>query len=100
MKAPTLPAPTDYDPGPADGTPFVLHDGPPYANGRLHMGHAMNRLLKDMVLRDRRRRGHHAPFLPNWDCHGLPLESRFSGKRDRFETQGAYLDVLGREARK
>ena len=100
MKAPNLPAPTDYDPGDPHAPSFVLHDGPPYANGRLHMGHALNKLMKDMVLRDRRRRGFHAPFLPNWDCHGLPLESRFSGKRDRFETQRAYLDVLGREARK
>lgn len=100
MKAPNLPAPTDHDPGDPHAPCFVLHDGPPYANGRLHMGHALNKLLKDMVLRDRRRRGLHAPFLPNWDCHGLPLESRFSGKRDRFETQRAYLDVLGREARR
>jgi len=100
MKAPNLPAPTDYDPGSPNAPAFVLHDGPPYANGRLHMGHALNKLLKDMVLRDRRRRGFHAPFLPNWDCHGLPLESKFSGKRDRFDTQRAYLDVLGREARK
>jgi isoleucyl-tRNA synthetase len=100
MKAPNLPAPTDYDPGDPHAPSFVLHDGPPYANGRLHLGHAMNKLLKDMVLRDRRRRGFHAPFLPNWDCHGLPLESKFSGKRDRFETQRSYLDVLGREARK
>lgn len=100
MKAPDLPAPADYDPGNPLAPNFVLHDGPPYANGRLHMGHALNKLLKDMVLRHRRRRGDHAPFLPNWDCHGLPLESKFSGKRDRFDTQRAYLDVLGREARK
>lgn len=100
MKAPDLPAPTDYDPGDPHAPGFVLHDGPPYANGRLHMGHALNKLLKDMVLRDRRRRGLYAPFLPNWDCHGLPLENKFSGKRDRFDTQRAYLEVLGREARK
>ena len=100
MKAPMAPAPTTYDPGNPTHPNFVLHDGPPYANGRLHMGHALNKLLKDMVLRDHRRRGFHAPFLPNWDCHGLPLESKFSGKRDRFETQRSYLDVLGREARK
>ena len=100
MKAPNLPAPTDYDPGDPHAPAFVLHDGPPYANGRAHMGHALNRLLKDMVLRDRRRRGFHAPFLPNWDCHGLPLEAKFAGKRDRFDTQRAYLDVVDGEARR
>lgn len=98
MKAPALPAPTDYDPGAPDGTPFVLHDGPPYANGRLHMGHALNKLLKDMVLRDRRRRGFNAPFLPNWDCHGLPLESKFSQRRDEFASRRDYLAALRGEA--
>lgn len=98
MKAPPLPAPTDYDPGDPLGTPFVLHDGPPYANGRLHMGHALNKLLKDMVLRDRRRRGFHAPFLPNWDCHGLPLESKFQHRRGEFGTRAAYLAALRAEA--
>lgn len=98
MKAPPLPAPTDYDPGDPTGTKFVLHDGPPYANGRLHMGHALNKLLKDMVLRDRRRRGYHAPFLPNWDCHGLPLESKFQHRRDEFPTRAGYLAALRAEA--
>ena len=91
--------PLPYDPGP-DGSAFVLHDGPPYANGKLHMGHALNKLLKDMVLRDRRRQGFHAPLLANWDCHGLPLEQRFSGKRERFETTTSYLAVVEKEARK
>jgi isoleucyl-tRNA synthetase len=98
MKAPQLPAPTDYDPGHPASTPFVLHDGPPYANGRLHMGHALNKLLKDMVLRDRRRQNHHAPFLPNWDCHGLPLESKFQHRRDDFPTRREYLAALRAEA--
>ena len=62
------------------------------------MGHALNKLLKDMVLRDRRRRGMRAELRANWDCHGLPLEARFAGKRDRFASQREYLDVLGREA--
>lgn len=96
---PAVSEPLPYDPGP-DGPAFVLHDGPPYANGKLHMGHALNKLLKDMVLRDRRRQGHHAPLLANWDCHGLPLEQRFAGKRDRFETTTSYLAVVEKEARK
>jgi isoleucyl-tRNA synthetase len=98
MKAPTLPAPVDECGGDPAGTPFVLHDGPPYANGRLHMGHALNRLLKDMVLRDRRRRGFLAPLLPNSDCHGLPLENRFAGRRTEFADRRDYLDALGTEA--
>ena len=91
--------PLPYDTG-TGGPSFVLHDGPPYANGKLHMGHALNKLLKDMVLRDRRRQGFHAPLLANWDCHGLPLEQRFAGKRDRFSTTTSYLAVVEKEARK
>ena len=53
---------------------FLLQDGPPYANGPLHAGHALNRLLKDTLLRCRRARGFSAPFVPGWDCHGLPVE--------------------------
>ena len=53
---------------------FILHDGPPFANGHLHMGHALNRTLKDLVLRYQRLLGKYAPFVPGWDCHGLPIE--------------------------
>jgi isoleucyl-tRNA synthetase len=53
---------------------FILHDGPPYANGDLHMGHAMNKILKDMVVRSASLRGLDAPYIPGWDCHGLPIE--------------------------
>jgi isoleucyl-tRNA synthetase len=91
--------PLPYVPGP-NGPVFTLHDGPPYANGKLHMGHALNKLLKDMVLRDKRRQGFYAEFLTNWDCHGLPLEQRFAGKRDRFSTTTSYLAVVEAEARK
>ena len=91
-------APLDTDAGDPAGPAFVLHDGPPYANGRLHMGHALNRLLKDMVLRDRRRRGYHAPLLPNWDCHGLPLENRLADRRAGFASRRDYLAALGDEA--
>jgi isoleucyl-tRNA synthetase len=53
---------------------FILHDGPPYANGDIHMGHAMNKVLKDIVVRSRTLMGYDAPYVPGWDCHGLPIE--------------------------
>ncbi len=53
---------------------FVLHDGPPYANGDIHMGHAMNKVLKDIIVRSQSLMGKDAPYVPGWDCHGLPIE--------------------------
>ncbi|MBW8743364.1 MAG: class I tRNA ligase family protein, partial [Sphingomonas sp.] len=53
---------------------FILHDGPPYANGDIHMGHAMNKVLKDIVVRTQSLLGKDAPYVPGWDCHGLPIE--------------------------
>ena len=53
---------------------FILHDGPPYANGDIHMGHAMNKVLKDIVVRTQSLLGKDAPYIPGWDCHGLPIE--------------------------
>ncbi len=53
---------------------FVLHDGPPYANGDIHIGHAMNKILKDVIVRSRQMTGFDAPYVPGWDCHGLPIE--------------------------
>ncbi|OGR22977.1 MAG: isoleucine--tRNA ligase [Desulfobacterales bacterium RIFOXYA12_FULL_46_15] len=53
---------------------FILHDGPPYANGHLHMGHAINKILKDIIVRSRQMTGFDAPYVPGWDCHGLPIE--------------------------
>ncbi len=53
---------------------FILHDGPPYANGDMHIGHALNHILKDMVVRTQSLLGKDAPYVPGWDCHGLPIE--------------------------
>ena len=53
---------------------FVLHDGPPYANGKIHIGHVLNKVLKDVVVRSRTMAGFDAPYVPGWDCHGLPIE--------------------------
>ncbi|HCS48204.1 MAG TPA: isoleucine--tRNA ligase, partial [Candidatus Aminicenantes bacterium] len=51
---------------------FVLHDGPPYANGRIHLGTALNKILKDFIVKTKTMQGYLAPYLPGWDCHGLP----------------------------
>lgn len=53
---------------------FVLHDGPPYANGDIHIGHAVNKILKDMIVKARTLAGYDAPYVPGWDCHGMPIE--------------------------
>ncbi|WBV65028.1 class I tRNA ligase family protein [Legionella pneumophila] len=53
---------------------FILHDGPPYANGHLHCGHALNKILKDIIIKSKTFSGFDAPFVPGWDCHGLPIE--------------------------
>ncbi|PRO65305.1 isoleucine--tRNA ligase [Alkalicoccus urumqiensis] len=69
-----------------EGRPlFVLHDGPPYANGDIHMGHALNKVLKDFIVRSRSMMGYHAPYVPGWDTHGLPIETALTkkGKVDR-----------------
>ncbi len=59
----------------SEGRPtYILHDGPPYANGHLHMGHALNKILKDIILRSKRMTGYQCAFVPGWDCHGLPIE--------------------------
>ncbi|AZG84894.1 isoleucine--tRNA ligase [Pseudomonas syringae pv. pisi str. PP1] len=59
-----------------DRPKFVLHDGPPYANGNIHIGHAVNKILKDMILRSKTLAGFDAPYVPGWDCHGLPIEHK------------------------
>jgi isoleucyl-tRNA synthetase len=56
------------------GVRFVLHDGPPYANGNIHIGHALNKILKDIIVKYKAMTGHAAPYVPGWDCHGLPIE--------------------------
>ena len=53
---------------------FILHDGPPYANGDIHLGHAVNKVLKDIVIKYQTLMGYDAPYVPGWDCHGLPIE--------------------------
>ena len=60
----------------SDAPRYRLHDGPPYPNGDIHAGHALNKVVKDMVCRSRRMMGHRIDFQPGWDCHGLPIETQ------------------------
>ena len=53
---------------------FLLHDGPPYANGDIHLGHSVNKILKDITIKYKTLQGFDAPYVPGWDCHGLPIE--------------------------
>jgi isoleucyl-tRNA synthetase len=57
-----------------DRKSYILHDGPPYANGNIHLGHALNKVLKDMIVKYKAMKGFYAPYVPGWDCHGLPIE--------------------------
>ena len=90
---------------------YVLHDGPPYANGRIHLGHALNKILKDFIVKSRTMAGFDAPYVPGWDCHGLPIELQVdrqlgAKKRDMSaadvrracrEYAGKYVDVMRTE---
>ncbi len=68
----------------AAGRPtFILQDGPPYANGAIHLGHAINKVLKDIVVKSRTLSGFDAPYVPGWDCHGLPIEHQIEKKRGK-----------------
>ena len=75
-----------------NGKPFVFHDGPPYANGSIHVGHLLNKVLKDLVVRSRLLMGNHCPYVPGWDCHGLPIEHKVmtelveSGKAEKINS--------------
>ena len=75
----------------AKGRPrFVLHDGPPYANGVIHIGHACNKILKDIIVKARTLDGYDSPYIPGWDCHGLPIELQVEKKHGRV---GQKLDA-------
>src|SRR6185437_2974652 len=68
---------------------FVLHDGPPFANGDVHIGTALNKILKDIIIKYQTLRGKSAPYIPGWDCHGLPIEFKVSQElRKNSESTG------------
>jgi len=71
--------------------PFVLHDGPPYANGHLHIGHALNKILKDMVVRSQQMMDRDARYVPGWDCHGLPIEWKIE---EQYRARGRDKDAV------
>ena len=75
-----------------DGRPsYILHDGPPYANGHLHIGHALNKVLKDVVVRSQQMMGHNANYVPGWDCHGLPIEWKIE---EQYRKKGKDKDEV------
>ena len=79
----------------ADRPLFVLHDGPPYANGNIHLGTAFNKVLKDIILRSKRMAGFNAPYIPGWDCHGLPIEHNVDVE---LGAKKQTISILGKRA--
>ena len=75
----------------ADRKPFTLHDGPPYANGHLHIGHALNKTIKDMIVRSHQMMGYDARYVPGWDCHGLPIEWKIE---EQYRKKGKNKDAV------
>ena len=73
---------------------YILHDGPPYANGHIHIGHALNKILKDIIIKFKSMQGFYSPYVPGWDCHGLPIElqvdKNLGEKKDK-------VDILEKE---
>jgi isoleucyl-tRNA synthetase len=79
---------------------FILHDGPPYANGNIHLGHALNKILKDIIVKYKAMTGHLTPFVPGWDCHGLPIElqvERNIGRAKKLTLSKAEIRRLCKE---
>ena len=76
---------------PAAGPKFVLHDGPPYANGNIHIGHALNKILKDVVTRSQQMLGFDSNYVPGWDCHGLPIEWKIE---EGYRAKGKNKDAV------
>ena len=70
---------------------YVLHDGPPYANGNIHIGHALNKILKDVITRSFQMRGYDSNYVPGWDCHGLPIEWKIE---EQYRAKGKNKDEV------
>ena len=71
---------------------FILHDGPPYANGDIHIGHAVNKILKDIIVKSKTLAGYDAPYVPGWDCHGLPIEHQVQKKIGKAGTRKSHRE--------
>lgn len=71
---------------------FILHDGPPYANGDIHIGHSVNKILKDIIIKSKTMSGFDAPYVPGWDCHGLPIEHKVETKHGKAGVKLSHKD--------
>jgi len=76
-----------------DQTPFVLHDGPPYANGHLHIGHALNKILKDIIIKSKSMTGRLCHYVPGWDCHGLPIEHQVDKDLGKKKAEMSQVEI-------
>ncbi|MFC1671373.1 isoleucine--tRNA ligase [Spirochaetota bacterium] len=76
-----------------DSDTFILHDGPPYANGHIHLGHALNKILKDIIIKHKTMMGFKAPYVPGWDCHGLPIELAVTKKLKKKAREMSTVDI-------
>src|SRR5690349_10891646 len=72
---------------------YILHDGPPYANGNIHLGHVFNKVLKDFVVKTKTMTGLDAPYIPGWDCHGLPIEIKVDGELGSKKAQMSAAEI-------
>jgi isoleucyl-tRNA synthetase len=74
---------------------YMLHDGPPYANGNIHMGTAFNKVLKDIIIKSKQMAGFDVPYVPGWDCHGLPIEHKVDGELGKKKREMTQAEVRG-----
>lgn len=75
---------------------FLLHDGPPYANGHIHLGHALNKILKDIIIKSKQMMGYDCPYVPGWDCHGLPIEHQVDKELKKEKVRLSHLEIRQR----
>ena len=81
----------------APGRPkYILHDGPPYANGNIHLGHAFNKTLKDFIVRSKTMAGFDSPYVPGWDCHGLPIEIKVDSELGSKKAKMSAAEIRAR----
>ena len=79
-----------------EGRPtYLLHDGPPYANGNIHLGHAFNKLLKDFIVKSKTMSGFDSPYVPGWDCHGLPIEIKVDQELGSKKAKMSAVETTG-----
>src|SRR3954469_8837411 len=72
---------------------YVLHDGPPYANGNIHLGHVFNKTVKDFIIKSKTMAGFDSPYVPGWDCHGLPIEIKVDGELGSKKSKMSAVEI-------